>query len=262
MRDPVFREAPGNDDAAAGNDKTNDTENTAATKIASTLSYTTNHGGLQVTLQPNELLKVSPGRFVAKKGDATVTTKGTFSLKRAFSTASVFQNTFTASGSSPVTVHLSHSLPGSIQYHSLQPEKPLKMTPNAFVASSKNVDASVHGSFAKLLSTNELFHTKLTTATPADVWFASFGPVVEMSLDATKPLTVDNGHLLAWTEGVESKVGFLSGKANAGFFGGMMNAVTNGEGLVVTLTGEGTVWIQMGNEETLANVLKPHLKRR
>ena len=76
------------------------------------------------------------------------------------------------------------------------------------MASSADVDASVHGSFAKLFSTHELFYTEVTTKTAqgVDVWFASFGPAVEKELDADKTymrtaIAFEMGHAsrLSWT---------------------------------------------------------------
>jgi len=79
----------------------------------------------------------------------------------------------------------------------------------------------------------------------------SFGDIVEMELDGSKPLTVDNTHVLAWTSGLTYHLRVASG--TFGF--------KTGEGLVNEFQGKGKVLIQTRNIASLAGALDPFITK-
>lgn len=66
-----------------------------------------------------------------------------------------------------------------------------------------------------------------------DVWFNSYGALVE--LDVTDDLVVDNGHIVAFTEGVQYDITRI---------GGYKSLLFSGEGFVCRFRGNGKVYIQ------------------
>ena len=63
---------------------------------------------------------------------------------------------------------------------------------------------------------------------------------------------VDNGYLVAFTEGVSY------GPAPSG---GIKTTMFGGEGLILQMTGSGTIWIQTRNMAALADKLMPFLPK-
>lgn len=78
---------------------------------------------------------------------------------------------------------------------------------------------------------------------------SGYGDIVEVELDGSEGLTVDNNHVLAWSEGVSYSIGVASG--NFGF--------KTGEGLVNKFNGRGKLLIQSRNIETLAQAVIPFI---
>ncbi len=82
-----------------------------------------------------------------------------------------------------------------------------------------------------------------------DVWFNSYGAIE--SLDVSDNLTIDNGHIVAFTEGVEYDIVRL---------GGYKSLLFSGEGFVCKFRGQGKVFIQTKKPASLiawANAYRP-----
>ncbi|MDR0273272.1 MAG: TIGR00266 family protein [Clostridiales bacterium] len=77
----------------------------------------------------------------------------------------------------------------------------------------------------------------------------SYGDIIEIDLDGSKPFVVDNYHVVAWTSTLNYEI-----KVASGTFG-----FTSGEGLVNEFNGRGKILIQTRNMESLAKMLKPFL---
>lgn len=77
----------------------------------------------------------------------------------------------------------------------------------------------------------------------------SYGDIIEIQLDGSKPLIVDNTHVVAWTSTLDYEI-----KVASGAFG-----FTTGEGLVNEFHGKGTILIQTRNVQSLAQMLSPYI---
>ena len=73
-------------------------------------------------------------------------------------------------------------------------------------------------------------------------------------IDVSGGITVDNGHLIAFTEGLE----YTISKAGGGWISSMMS----GEGLVMKFSGQGKVLVQSHDPSRLGGVLGPLLPPR
>ena len=69
-----------------------------------------------------------------------------------------------------------------------------------------------------------------------------------MQIQQGQSITVDTGHVVAFTNGVQYNIGKV---------GGLKSLAFGGEGLVMHFSGEGTVWIQTRNLGSLASNLIP-----
>ncbi len=79
-----------------------------------------------------------------------------------------------------------------------------------------------------------------------------FGRISEVVVD--NGITIDNGHLIAFTEGLEYDIG----KAGGGWISSMMS----GEGLVMKFRGQGRILVQSHDPSRLGGILGPLLPPR
>ena len=85
-----------------------------------------------------------------------------------------------------------------------------------------------------------------------DLLVNGFGRI--SSVDVSGGITIDNGHLIAFTEGLE----YTISKAGSGWISSMMS----GEGLVMNFRGQGKVLVQCHDPSRLGGVLGPMLPPR
>ncbi len=85
-----------------------------------------------------------------------------------------------------------------------------------------------------------------------DLLVNGFGRI--SSVDVSGGVTIDNGHLIAFTEGLE----YTISKAGSGWISSMMS----GEGIVMDFRGQGKVLVQSHDPSRLGGVLGPMLPPR
>ena len=219
---------------------------------------------MTVTLAPGEQIKVEPGAMVAQSEGLEMKTGmgsgGGFGgfmksmMKSAFGGESFFVNTYTA-GPSGGWISLAPSSPGDIETFDLDPGQSFYMQGGAFMASTINVDTSTKFQGAKSLFSREgAFFLRAEAAdVPGSVFFTSYGAMKEIELTPDKPIKIDNGHVVAFSEGLNYQISKVKGLGSF-FFGG--------EGFTLDFHGSGSVWIQTRNIQSLANQLIPFLPDR
>lgn len=82
---------------------------------------------------------------------------------------------------------------------------------------------------------------------------SSYGGIQRFQLGPGEKLMVDTGHLVAFSDNMNEKVGMA---------GGAVSSATTGEGLVATLEGPGLVFIQTRAEQSLMDWLFPTRNQR
>ena len=85
-----------------------------------------------------------------------------------------------------------------------------------------------------------------------DLLVNGFGRI--SSVDVSGGITIDNGHLIAFTEGLE----YTITKAGSGWISSMMS----GEGLVMNFRGQGKILVQSHDPSRLGGILGPMLPPR
>ena len=219
---------------------------------------------MTATLAPGEQIKVEPGAMVAQSEGLEMKTGmgsggglGGFMksmMKSAFGGESFFVNTYTA-GPSGGWISLAPSSPGDIETFDLDPGQSFYMQGGAFMASTINVDTSTKFQGAKSLFSREgAFFLRAEAAdVPGRVFFTSYGAMKEIEVTPDKPIKIDNGHVVAFSEGLNYQISKVKGLGSF-FFGG--------EGFTLDFHGSGSVWIQTRNIQSLANQLIPFLPDR
>jgi len=221
------------------------------------LEFNPSYSMLTVTLNPGEAIKVEPGGMVALAGVEMETKSGGGFLKglkkMAFGGESFFLNTFTA-GPQGGWISLAPGMPGDIAWFDIQPNQPLFIQGGSFLASTMNVETDTKFQGMKgLFSGESLFFIHATCPTGAGrVYYNSYGAIKPMQIQQGQTITIDTGHVVAFTNGLQYNIGRV---------GGLKSLAFGGEGLVMHFSGEGTVWIQTRNVPSLAGGLIPHLPR-
>ena len=219
---------------------------------------------MTANLAPGEKIKVEPGAMVAQSEGLEMKTGmgsggglGGFMksmMKSAFGGESFFVNTYTA-GPSGGWISMAPSSPGDIETFDLDPGQGFYMQGGAFMASTINVDTSTKFQGAKSLFSREgAFFLRAEAAdVPGRVFFTSYGAMKEIEVTPDKPIKIDNGHVVAFSEGLNYHISKVKGLGSF-FFGG--------EGFTLDFHGSGSVWIQTRNIESLANQLIPFMPNR
>ena len=219
---------------------------------------------MTANLAPGEKIKVEPGAMVAQSEGLEMKTGmgsggglGGFMkrmIKSAVGGESFFVNTYTA-GPSGGWISLAPSSPGDIETFDLDPGQSFYMQGGAFMASTINVDTTTKFQGAKSLFSREgaFFLRAVAADVPGSVFFTSYGAMKEIEVTPDKPIKIDNGHVVAFSEGLNYQISKVKGLGSF-FFGG--------EGFTLDFHGSGSVWIQTRNIQSLANQLIPFLPNR
>ena len=207
-----------------------------------------------INLEGNEEVRVEAASMVSMSGGMTLETQATGgffkSLGRAvFGGQSFFQNTYQApAGGGRVAV--APALPGDLLVLDLHDET-LLVQSGSYLASAMSITTDTEWSGAKTFFAGEgLIMLRVQGSGP--LLLSSYGAIHEMNLAAGETLTIDTGHLVAFTH----TIGFQVRKV-----GGMKSTLFSGEGLVVDLTGPGRVLAQTRSSDQFLSWLIPKLPR-
>ncbi len=206
---------------------------------------------LEVHLRPQQSIKAQSDAMVAM--DATVDVEGRLEggllggLGRLFSGESFFFQTLRATRGAGVT-HLAPAQPGDLLPIHLDGSTGYILQKDGFLAASEGVEISTTAqNLTKGLFSGEGFF--VLKAHGRGMLFAeSYGAIHEIDLPAGEEMIIDNGHLVAWPEGMNYKLE----KASSGW----ISSLTSGEGLICRFRGPGKIYIQSRNPSAFAGWLR------
>ena len=222
-----------------------------------TLTQSTVFPLVEVTLARGEEIQIERGCMVYHTGDVNLEGKmnssggGLGGLMKAVgrsvvSGESVFITR--AQGlSDGAKIALAPGTPGAIRELQLGAQQ-WRINDGAFLACDSNVSYEMkRQSVGKAIfaGTGGLF--VMETQGTGMMLINSYGDMQELVLDGTRPMVVDNTHVVAWSSTLSYDI-----KVASGMFG-----FKTGEGLVNEFRGAGTVLIQTRNLQSLASVLQP-----
>jgi uncharacterized protein (TIGR00266 family) len=202
-------------------------------------------------LGPSEQIVVESGAMVAMR-NVTMETKARGGVLKSLARAalggeSFFVNTFTAGGSGG-EIMLAHALPGDIKTMELHGETMLVQS-GSFIASSAEIEVDTKWGGAKSFFAGEGL-ILLRTSGSGQLILGSYGAVHELDLAAGEQITVDSGHLVAFSESVVYKPRAV---------GGIKATLFSGEGIVVDITGPGKLLMQTRSETAFIGWIIPKL---
>ena len=189
---------------------------------------------LTANLKAGQTIKAEASAMISMDTNIRMVTKFKGGFKRFLGGESLFINEFTAE-QFPGEVNFASGLPGDVFHYHLQPniDDAIFLQSSAFLASGMNVqvDTKFQGLIKGFFSGAGLFMVKCTGH--GDVFFNSYGGIIE--IEVKDEYTIDNSHIVAFTDGLEYNVTKFSGYKS--FF-------LSGEGLVTKFKGTGKVWVQ------------------
>ena len=205
-------------------------------------------------LTGGEQVRVEGGAMVSMTDGISIETQATGGILKSLARSvlggeSFFQNTFSAPNKGGV-VTVAPPLPGDLFSINLQNES-LMIQSGSYVASEAGVEIDTKWSGAKTFFASEGL-IMLHGSGSGELLLSSYGAIDEKNLAAGEKLTVDTGHLVAFTEGIPFEVTKV---------GGLKSTLFSGEGLVVKLTGPGRVLMQTRSANAFLSWLIPKLPR-
>ena len=222
--------------------------------MESEILYQPSYSLARVKLQAGEAITAEAGAMVSMSEGITIETgaKGGFfaGLKRSvLGGESFFMNTFRASAPGEIT--LAPPLPGDIAHFKLNGQT-IFVQSSSYIASSPDISVDTKWAGAKGFFAKEgLFLLKVQGT--GDVFLSSYGAIHEVKLEEGQSYTIDNGHMVAFDEGVNYTIKRV---------GGLKSTLFSGEGLVCNYTGPGRVFLQTRSEDAFLAWLIPHLPKQ
>jgi uncharacterized protein (TIGR00266 family) len=206
---------------------------------------------VRVTLDAGEKIVSESGAMVAMDTglDMETTMRGGLlaaAKRKLLGGESLFQNTYT-SKSNGQRIFFAPPTEGDVRARQLAAGEVFFMQSGAYVAhfgEQLTLDTK-WGGVKGFFSGAGLFLIKITG--PGLVFYSSYGAIHEVSLNGSG-YTVDTGHIVGFTEGVNYSVRS---------FGGLKGLFFSGEGLVADFDGTGQVYLQTRNAQSLAAFLHP-----
>ena len=217
------------------------------------IRYSPSFSLLEVRLNAGEVVTAEGGAMIYMSDGIQVKTRtrsGGFFQKVKVSVLggeSFFVNDFMADR--PGSVGLAAAPLGDVQRLVVAPGRGFVVQSAGYIASTSGVqlDTEWQG-FTKGIFGTSLFMLKATGS--GDLFVNSFGAIDKHVLGPGEKLTVDNYHLVAFTEGCSYSVHK---------FGGLKSTILGGEGLVTEVTGPGDLYLQTKNPSEFARWLWPLL---
>jgi uncharacterized protein (TIGR00266 family) len=138
----------------------------------------------------------------------------------------------------------------------ISPSQGYVIQKSAYVASTQDVDLDIKWEgFTKGLFGQGLFMIKVKGN--GNLFINTFGAIDKHTLKPGQTLTVDNFHLVAFSDTCTYKVTK---------FGGLKETILGGEGLVTQITGPGDIYIQTKNLKEFVDwlwaLLEPRVQSR
>ena len=222
--------------------------------MQSEIVYRPAYAMARVRLEANEEIQVEAGSMVSMSSGISIETSARGGILKSLARSmlggeSFFVNTFRAPAQGGMMT-LAPALPGDMVVLDLNGES-LMVQSGGYVASGGGIEVDTKWGGGKTFFASEGL-ILLRAVGSGSLILSSYGAIDEITLEAGQGITIDTGHLVAFTEGI----GF-----NVRSVGGFKSTLFSGEGLVVDLTGPGRVLMQTRSQDAFLAWLIPQLPK-
>jgi uncharacterized protein (TIGR00266 family) len=171
-------------------------------------------------------------------------------LKRMFSGESFFLNHFTAQASDQMLL-IAPTMMGDCVHHRVH-SGTMIVQGSSWLASTTGIDIDTtwQGFTSAIFSGESMFWVKCSGA--GDLFLSSYGAIYP--IDVNGEYVVDTGHIVAFEDTLQFRIGKASSSLIGSFLGG--------EGFVCKFQGQGRLYCQSHNIPSLGQLLGPKLKPR
>lgn len=151
----------------------------------------------------------------------------------------------------PGEILLAHAIPGDIKVIEMDGSQDYILQKDGFFASSGSVNISTKmQNLARGLFSGEGFFI-MKASGQGILFVSSYGAIHEIDIPPGEEMIIDNGHLVAWPDGMEYSIE----KATSGW----ISSFTSGEAIVCRFRGPGRVLIQTRNPQGFGSWLSQFL---
>jgi len=216
--------------------------------------YSPAYAAARLTLAQGETVRAEAGAMLAMSPGITLETSTQGGLLKGLKRSvlggeSFFMNTFTAQADG-AELFVAPSLPGDMVAWPHQGT--LYVQSGSFVACSGPMQVDTEWGGAKTFFSREgLFMLRISGE--GQLVLSSYGAIHAVDLQPGQTYTVDTGHMVAWTEGIQYAVRKV---------GGWKSTFFSGEGLVCDLTGPGRIYLQTRSQDAFLDWLIPRLPQQ
>lgn len=201
--------------------------------------------------QPGEKVVAESGAMVSMSAGVQMETSmrgGVLSsLKRkVLGGESLFQNTYTSTAAGQ-EVLFAPGPEGDLQHKTLAPGEVFFLQSGNYLCHTGDLNLDTKwGGVKSFFGGVGFFMLKLTG--PGEIFFNSYGALHAVDV-GPGGYTIDTGHIVGFTEGLDYQVTA---------FRGFKGLFFSGEGLIARFNGNGRVWMQTRNAPSLAGFLEPY----
>lgn len=209
-----------------------------------------------VNLRPEESILAESGAMVAMSPNIDLQSemKGGVlgALKRAVTSESLFQSTFTAKGA-PGEVLLAPSMPGDIVALELRNQTFLVQSSSWLACDVTMQMDTKWGGMKTFFSREGLFMIRITGS--GRLFLCCFGAIMKKTLVPGEHYVVDTGHIVAFQDSIQYT---LRKASSAGWF----RSMTSGEGIVAEYVGPGDLYLQTRSPDAFAGWIFPFFPKQ
>ena len=142
------------------------------------------------------------------------------------------------------SVLLAPNLPGDVRILDIGASL---LTDGAFLASTDGVSLETRSQgLGRALLGNSGGLFIMGTQGQGQLVVSGFGSIRELEVTPDRPITIDNGHLVAWESTLDYELSLNT--ARSGFLGKLVHSQTTGEGIVLKFRGHGRVIVCSRNK--------------
>jgi uncharacterized protein (TIGR00266 family) len=153
-------------------------------------------------------------------------------------------------------IMLAPQLPGDIHVLDVSETESYFINEGCFMASDASVDMTnqLNSSLGSALFGDTGGFVVMKTKGRGKVAVSGFGQIIVVDVNPGEEIVIDNGHLVAWSEGLTHELSTASSRS--GMFGRLLSTATSGEFAVLKFRGKGKILVASRNQKSFETYIQ------